>query len=85
MWRNILDVIHVSELRATECLPAGQLDFYDRMFEVWADDSLNLDKDDSYDSVLALDDSPGQIGPRTLVRGKSHVLNDMVLFEAEFI
>mmetsp|Transcript_34194 Transcript_34194/g.61403 ORF Transcript_34194/g.61403 Transcript_34194/m.61403 type:complete len:568 (-) Transcript_34194:437-2140(-) len=88
MWRHYLDLIDMSESRATERLPAGQLDFYDRMLEVWAEDNLNVKKDDadsSNNSCLTLNDSSDQIGPGTLVRAKSPASNDMLLFDAEFI
>ena len=46
MWRAFLDRAGVSESRATERLPAGQLDFYDRMLQVWAEDHLSAARGD---------------------------------------
>ena len=43
MWQNFLARIQLSEATATERLPAGQLDFYDRMLEVWSD-NLAMDE-----------------------------------------
>ena len=83
MWRNFLAMIEISESRATERLPAGQLNFYDRMLEIWAEENLS-DCDDAGVPV-AVNDSTYQIGPGTLVRAKSHVSNDMLLFDKEFI
>jgi len=84
VWRTFLNKIHVSESKAIQRLPAGQLQFYDRMLEVWADDYLNVKKDQK-SSVTTLSDSSGQIGPGTLVRAKSPPSNDMLLYDAEFI
>mmetsp|Transcript_28636 Transcript_28636/g.33283 ORF Transcript_28636/g.33283 Transcript_28636/m.33283 type:complete len:724 (+) Transcript_28636:24-2195(+) len=84
MWRNFLALVDVSESSATERLPAGQLDFYDRMLNIWAEDNLILDKN-GVDSIVADNDSTDLIGPGTLLRAKSHVSNDIILFEKEII
>ena len=47
MWRNYLDKVDISESKATERLPAGQLLFYDEMLKVWAEDNLNVNLKDS--------------------------------------
>ena len=47
MWCNFLAMIDVSESRATERLPSRQLEFYDRMLEVWAEDNLLIERDDN--------------------------------------
>jgi putative AlgH/UPF0301 family transcriptional regulator len=57
MWRNFLGTINGdgddnswSESRATERIPAGQLEFYDMMLRVWAEENLCVDeKDDDHD------------------------------------
>jgi len=89
MWRNFLNMIHVSESTATERIPAGQLDFYDRMLEIWAEENLSVDdEDDSVDAVdvvVPSSNSTDLIGPGTLVRATSHVSNDMLLYENELI
>jgi putative AlgH/UPF0301 family transcriptional regulator len=84
-WRNFLAMIDVSESTATERIPVGQLDFYDRMLEIWAEENLFVDEDDSVDAVVPNDDSTDLIGPGTLVRASAHVSNDMLLFENELI
>jgi len=92
MWRNFLAMIDMSESRATDRIPAGQLDFYDRMLGIWADENLSLEETDDCGDAdadagvhVAVNDSTDQIGPGTLVRTKSHVSNDMLLFDKQFI
>ncbi|KAL7529622.1 hypothetical protein ACHAXR_003057, partial [Thalassiosira sp. AJA248-18] len=83
MWRNLLDKINVSESKATERLSAGQLNFYDQMLEVWAEEYLNVDNKQGDTSIL--NDSSYQIGAGTLVRATSPPTNDMLIYDAEFI
>ena len=85
MWRDFLTMVDVSESSATERLPAGQLDFYDRMLDIWAEDNLIVDKDESVDNIFVGNDSTDAIGPGTLLRAKSNVSNDILLFEKEII
>ena len=97
MWRNFLSKIHVPESKALERIPIGQLEFYDRMLEIWAEDNLVLGGDNDEESnheaneaddaisTDSMKDSSSLIGPGTLVRAKSHVSNDMLLFDNEFI
>jgi len=99
MWCNFLTMIDVSESRATERLPSGQLEFYDRMLEVWAEDNLLIEGDNyigngndhngmcdsDHDPILGKSDSTDSIGPGTLLRAALSVSNDMLLYEHEFI
>jgi len=87
MWRNYLNKVDISESKATERLPSGQLHFYDEMLKVWAEDNLNVNLKEtttrSTKEVTA--DSSEKIKPGTLVRATSPPSNDMLLFEAELI
>ena len=87
MWRAFPDMIDLSESRAAERLPAGQLDFHVRGLEVWAADNLYIhpknDAPSSSDSIL--NDCSDQIGPGPLVRATSPPTNDMLLYDAEFL
>ena len=101
MWCNFLAMIDVSESRATERLPSGQLEFYDRMLEVWAEDNLLIGRDDNNGidnnnghadevantatATTVNSDSTDSIGPGTLLRARLRVSNDMLLYENEFI
>lgn len=85
MWRNFLALIGWSESRAVVALPAGQLDFYDCMLEIWAEDNLATDGRSYGDVEAASRDTRNLIGPGTLVRAKSHISNDVLLYEQEII
>ncbi len=82
MWRNFLSMIEVPEGTATGRLPAGQLDFYDRMLEVWSEDNLLFHEDED---TKVTSDSSNLIEPGTLLRAKMLVSNDMLMYEQEFI
>ena len=82
MWQNFLARIQLSEATATERLPSGQLDFYDRMLEVWSDNNLVFDGASNASKAIRADSSY-QIGPGTLLRGT--VSTDMLMYEQEFI
>lgn len=84
MWRNFLSMINVAESKATERLPSGQLDFYDRMLSLWSEDNLSVDNEDLLEVDVTIDSSD-EIGPGALVRSHPYVSNDMLLFESEFI
>ena len=89
MWKHFLSMIGVSESKAVERLSRGQLDFYDRMLEVWAADNLSIvngahhAKSSSHSCIL--NDCSNRIGPGTLVRAVSSPTNDMLLYDQEFI
>jgi putative AlgH/UPF0301 family transcriptional regulator len=88
MWRNFLQKIDMSEEQATSRLPAGQLEFYDEMLKVWAEEQLargSVNKDD--DEEDDADDRNPQtiIRPGSIVRAKSPPTNDMLLFDTEFL
>ena len=94
MWTNFLSMIGMSESDATGRLSPGQLDFYDGMLEVWAEDRLNNEKVDDaappssssdIPAVGILADPAGRIGPGTIARARSPPTNDMLLYDAEFV
>ena len=88
MWKNFLRMIDVSEAKATERIPPGQLVFYDRMLQVWAEEHLTRstrDNDDETSSDSVVNDSSDQIRPGTLVRARSPPTKDMLLYDAELI
>ncbi len=85
MWRNFLSMIDVPEGKATERLPVGQLDFYDRMLEVWSEDNLLFHGGGEDTKVIGDIDSSDLIGPGTLLRAKLPVSHDMLMYEQEFI
>lgn len=84
MWRNFLSMIEISEEKATERIPNGQLDFYDRMNQVWAVENLLFDENEDVDSEDVAD-STEKIEPGTLIRSSPLVTNDMLLYEQEFL
>jgi len=89
MWRIFLSMVNVTEEKATTRLPSKQLDFYDLMLTVWAEENLstgtNDDDDDDDDTTFYLQDSSKRIQPGTLLRGSGYVSNDSLLFDCEFI
>ena len=91
MWRNFLNLVQRSESMATKRLPAGQLQFYDEMLNIWAEENLSvdgLDEDDSssrHKNDDSLSDSSNLIGPGTLVRATARVPNSVLLYDQEFI
>ena len=84
MWRNFLSMIEISEEKATERIPNGQLDFYDRMNQVWAVENLLFDENEDVDSEDVAD-STEKIEPGTLIRSSPLMTNDMLLYEQEFL
>ena len=90
MWRNFLEKIGMEEEQATSRLPAGQLGFYDKMLNVWAEEQLvrgSFNKDDYNDEDEDIDTqtTPKPIRPGTIARAKSPPTNDMLLYDAEFL
>ena len=93
MWTNFLGMIGMSESAATGRLSPGQVDFYDGMLEVWAEDRLNNEEvvdaapPSSSSDILAVGiiDPAGRIGPGTIARARSPPTNDMLLYDAEFV
>lgn len=95
MWRNFLNLVHRSESQATERLPAGQLQFYDAMLRIWAEENLSVDGSNDGDdgtnqgssitSDIKQNDSSDLIGPGTLVRATTRVPNLVLLYDQEFI
>lgn len=88
MWKNFLQMIDISESKATTRLPSGQLDFYDQMLQVWAEEQLtsnNNDKEIEMDDKKTSNDSSDQIGPGSIVRARSPPTNDMLLYDPEYI
>jgi putative AlgH/UPF0301 family transcriptional regulator len=89
MWRHFLQKIDMPEEQATSRLTAGQLEFYDEMLKVWAEeqlvcDSVNKDDDDDDDSFPQTI-SNETIRPGAIVRAKSPPTNDMLLYDTEFL
>ena len=88
MWRNMLHRVNISESEATNRLPLGQLEFYDQMLQVWADDNLNINSKNNTavnEEESILTNYSSYIGPGTLVRAVSPPTNDILLYETEFI
>ena len=83
MWKGFCSSIDLSEEGATKRLPVGQLDFYDQMLEVWAED--NLQPSNKKVTYQFCNDSSDLIGPGTLLRAKMPVSNDMLLYDQEFL
>jgi len=94
-WRNFLNMVGRSESTATGRIPAGQLGFYDRMLEVWAEENLGAvndcgDTGTDTDGTIEEDvdpvgDSGELIGPGTLVRATEHVSNAVLLSDPKFV
>ena len=84
MWRKYLTMINMSEYEAIVRLPCGQLNFYDQMLQVWAEEYM-FKEILSQPSERRVNDSSNQIGAGTLVRAKSSPSNEMLLYDAEFI
>lgn len=84
MWCNFLSMIDIDESTAIERLPSGQLNFYDRMLDIWAESNLIVDNEENGDDTCA-NDSSDQIGAGALVRAKLSVSNNMLFYETEFI
>jgi putative AlgH/UPF0301 family transcriptional regulator len=90
MWRNFLEKIGMQEEQATSRLPAGQLKFYDQMLNVWAEEQLirgSVFKDhyNDEDEESDVHTIPNPIRPGVIVRAKSPPINDMLLYDAEFL
>ena len=97
MWRNFLDLAQRSESQATERLPSGQLQFYDAMLRIWAEENLSVDGSNVGDdgrptnqgSSSKIDEKPKDssdlIGPGTLIRASTRVPNSVLLYDQEFI
>lgn len=85
MWRNFLNMINIPETKATEKLPSGQLKFFDRMLEVWAEGQLGRDKNNNFDKTSLDCDDSSSIGPGTIVRARSPPTRDILLYDAELI
>ena len=88
MWKNFFSLIDISETKATERLPVGQLEFYDQMLNVWAQDNLQFNtngNNNNYHENFNMEDSSHQIRPGTLLRSKLPISKDMLLYEPEFI
>ena len=91
MWRNYLEIIDMSESKATRHIPKGQLHFYDQMLSVWAEEqlihhssSVKSNKED--DGKTNAQTTKGAIiKPGSIVRAKSPPSNDMLLYDAEFL
>ena len=83
MWRRYLALINMSESKATEHIPSGQLQFYDQMLQVWTEEyTRNTIPDHPLSNI---DDSSSQIKTGALVRARSPPTSDFLLYDAEFI
>mmetsp|Transcript_22955 Transcript_22955/g.48568 ORF Transcript_22955/g.48568 Transcript_22955/m.48568 type:complete len:486 (+) Transcript_22955:1-1458(+) len=87
LWRNLLSKIDYPESKALNRLPRGQLQFYDEMLNVWAEDNLIV-SNNHHDDVENVEDEKkvrrikqeeiGEdstdlgIGPGALLRSRSH-------------
>ncbi|KAL7545573.1 hypothetical protein ACHAWF_008921, partial [Thalassiosira exigua] len=87
MWRNFLAMVDITEEEATRRLPRGQLNFYDRMLGVWAQEQLAIPEKRGSEppSKAIVDDCSERVGPGTLARATSPPTNDMLLYDAEFV
>lgn len=83
MWQNYLSMVNMSGSEATKRLPSGQLNFYDQMLKVWAEEHMSTKHLLSPPPLLR--NSAQEIGPGTLIRAKFPPTNDMLLYDAEFI
>jgi len=103
MWHNLFNLVGREESEVIERIPSGQLEFYDQMLNVWAEENLTKGRDrgnvdnsndnkeeekegsDDNSNFGNRDDSSNLIGPGTLVRASSHVPNNALLYDQEFI
>lgn len=81
MWRNYLEMINMPESKATKNLPPGQLNFYDQMLKVWAEEYMNKPLMIQAMPEVA-NDSSSQIVRGALVRAKCPPTNDVMLYDA---
>lgn len=83
MWRNYLAMVNMPESEATKNIPPGQLNFYDQMLKVWAEEYMNKSLLTQALPEVA-NDSSKQIMRGALVRAKCPATNDVMLYDAEF-